>query len=162
MTTYREPNAIKNVTDFTRLFWAYEGKVAHLPPRNICDLRVNLIQEELNELKEAINKKDLVEVADALADIQYVLSGTIIAFGLQDQFADIFDEVQRSNMSKACNTENEAEATVKHYEVNKNTEGYVKKKEGKFIVYRKEDDKVLKSVNYSPANLKQFINKITN
>ena len=63
-------------------------------------------------MKEAIEQNDLVEVADALADIQYVLAGAVHEFGLGEKFADLFDEVQRSNMSKACKTREEAERTV--------------------------------------------------
>ena len=61
-------------------------------------LRVSLIKEELDELIEAMNKKDLVEVADALTDILYVTYGTGHAFGIN--LDDCFEEVQNSNMSK--------------------------------------------------------------
>ena len=64
-------------------------------------LRVNLIKEELDELIEAINKKDLVEVADALTDILYVTYGAGHAFGIN--LDKCFDEVQNSNMSKLDN-----------------------------------------------------------
>ena len=71
--------------------------------------------EELKELKEAIEENDLVEVIDALCDIQYVLSGAILEFGFAEKFKEMFDEVQRSNMSKVCKTEEEAVQTQKHY-----------------------------------------------
>ena len=64
-------------------------------------LRVSLIKEELNELIEAINKKDLVEVADALTDILYVTYGAGHAFGIN--LDECFEEVQNSNMSKLDN-----------------------------------------------------------
>ena len=64
----------------------------------INTLRVNLIKEELDELIEAMNKKDLVEVADALTDILYVTYGAGHAFGIN--LDDCFEEVQNSNMSK--------------------------------------------------------------
>tara|TARA_B100001939_G_scaffold311362_1_gene293861 strand:- start:1470 stop:1841 length:372 start_codon:yes stop_codon:yes gene_type:complete len=64
----------------------------------INDLRYNLIKEELSELKEAMNNKDLLEVADALTDILYVTYGAGIAFGID--LDKCFDEVQNSNMSK--------------------------------------------------------------
>ena len=92
-----------------------------IPSKERTDLRVSLIAEELKELQEAIEAGDLVEVADALCDIQYVLSGAVLEFGLGEKFATLFDEVQRSNMSKACKTEEEAQATVKHYAENKDT-----------------------------------------
>ncbi len=64
----------------------------------INKLRLDLIQEELNEFKEAMNKKDLVEVADALTDILYVTYGAGHAFGID--LDGCFEEVQNSNMSK--------------------------------------------------------------
>ena len=67
----------------------------------INELRVNLIKEELNELIEAINNKDLVEVADALTDILYVTYGAGHAFGIN--LDECFEEVQNSNMSKLDN-----------------------------------------------------------
>jgi len=64
----------------------------------INDLRYNLIKEELSELKEAMDNKNLLEVADALTDILYVTYGAGIAFGID--LDKCFDEVQNSNMSK--------------------------------------------------------------
>ena len=64
----------------------------------INDLRYNLIKEELDELKQAIDRKDLLEVADALTDILYVTYGAGHAFGIN--LDDCFNEVQNSNMSK--------------------------------------------------------------
>ena len=66
------------------------------PNAKIVQLRIDLIQEELNELKEAINDKDIVEVADALTDILYVTYGAGHSFGVN--LDSCFDEVQRSNM----------------------------------------------------------------
>lgn len=130
-----------------------------IPSSERCGLRVSLIAEELKELEEAIAEKDLIEIADALCDIQYVLSGAVLEFGLGNKFAELFNEVQRSNMSKACETEEEAIATVEHYKNNKETDSYYVKKGDKFMVYRKGDDKTLKSVNYSPADLKSIVEK---
>ena len=71
---------------------------AEFPENKIVQLRINLIEEELNELKEAIKNKDIVEVADALTDILYVTYGAGHSFGVN--LDECFDEVQRSNMSK--------------------------------------------------------------
>ena len=71
---------------------------ASFPEDSIVQLRVDLIEEELNELKEAIKNNDLVEVADALTDILYVTYGAGHSFGVD--LDKCFDEVQRSNMSK--------------------------------------------------------------
>ena len=71
----------------------------------------------------------------------------------------MFDEVQRSNMSKSCKTEEEAIKTTEFYEKEKNTACYYKASDGHFLVYRKSDNKTLKSINYSPANLKSILEK---
>ena len=63
-------------------------------------LRFNLMKEENEEYLEAANNGDLVEVADALGDMLYILCGTIIEHGMQDKIVAVFDEIQRSNMSK--------------------------------------------------------------
>ena len=92
-------------------------------------LRISLIKEELDELIEAMNKKDLVEVADALTDILYVTYGAGHAFGIN--LDDCFEEVQNSNMSKLD-------------------------KDGKPIYNDK--GKVMKGPNYFKPNLSKFIN----
>lgn len=63
-------------------------------------LRYNLMKEENEEYLEAAQKNDLVEIADALGDMMYILCGTIIEHGLQHKMEEVFDEIQRSNMSK--------------------------------------------------------------
>lgn len=115
-TQHREPESLNLVKKFHQLFDAYIGEKPHIPPTEVCDLRINLLQEELDEFKQAIADGDLVEAADALVDMQYVLSGAVVSFGMQDIFADMFDEVQRSNMSKACDTQEQAEETQKKYQ----------------------------------------------
>lgn len=127
-----------------------------IPDEKRCELRVSLLQEELNELKQAISDKNIVSVADAFADIQYVLSGAILEFGLGDKFRELFEEVHNSNMSKVCYTKEEALDTISYYETS-GTEAYYKEKDGKFLVYRKSDDKTLKSINYSKADLKSIL-----
>ena len=67
-------------------------------PKNV--LRYNLMKEENEEYLEAANNNDLVEVADALGDMLYILCGTIIEHGMQHKIEKVFAEIQRSNMSK--------------------------------------------------------------
>tara|TARA_Y100000994_G_C15460941_1_gene346794 strand:+ start:159 stop:545 length:387 start_codon:yes stop_codon:yes gene_type:complete len=67
---------------------------------NKNNLRFNLMKEENEEYLEAANNNDLVEVADALGDMLYILCGTIIEHGLQHKIDEIFNEIQNSNMSK--------------------------------------------------------------
>ena len=120
----KQLDSLNQVADFHRTFQHPIKKIPEIPSKIRCDLRVALIQEELDELKEAIVNRDLVEIADALCDIQYVLSGAVLEFGLGEKFKELFDEVQRSNMSKLCKTEEEAKLTVKHYQENKDTKCY--------------------------------------
>lgn len=152
----QEPQGLTMVSEFHTLF---DAPILDTPqiPVDRAQLRVNLLEEELNELKQAIADSDLVEAVDAFADLQYVLSGAILEFGLGDRFADVFAEVQRSNMSKACSSLEEAQATVEHYKTTKWFEAHIVTKGDQYLVYRTEDHKVLKSVNYSPADIKKFL-----
>ena len=150
-------DALNQVAEFHKTFKHPIVDEPKIPSKQRCDLRVALIREELEELEAAIKDNDLVEIADALCDIQYVLSGAVLEFGLGEKFRDLFDEVQRSNMSKSCVSAEEAEATVKHYKENKRMDCFYKESDGHFLVYRTEDNKTLKSINYSPADLKSII-----
>ena len=69
-------------------------------PLNRANLRFALMEEENKEYIEAVKNKDIVEVADALGDMLYILCGTIIEHGLQNKIEAVFNEIQRSNMSK--------------------------------------------------------------
>ena len=156
----KQLDSLNQVADFHRTFQHPIKKIPEIPSKIRCDLRVALIQEELDELKKAIEKRDLVEIADALCDIQYVLSGAVLEFGLGDKFKDLFDEVQRSNMSKSCKTKDEAKLTVKYYQEKEDTNCYYKKVGEKYLIYRESDNKTLKSINYSPANLSLILNQV--
>ena len=151
------PDSLNDVAAFHRTFKHPILNSPQLPTAARCELRVSLIAEELRELQEAIAANDIVEIADALCDIQYVLAGAVLEFGLGDSFKALFDEVQRSNMSKACATVAEAEATVAHYRAEKGVEAYYKEDNGAYLVYRTADNKTLKSIFYSPANLQKII-----
>ncbi|SHM31591.1 Phosphoribosyl-ATP pyrophosphohydrolase [Cyclobacterium lianum] len=152
----KEPQCLSAVARFHQAFQHPVLTEPSIPDASRCRLRVDLIAEELQELEEAIANQNLVEVADALCDIQYVLSGAILEFGLADKFQSLFEEVQRSNMSKACKSEAEARETVAFY-ISKGTDCYYKEMDGLFLVYRKSDNKTLKSIHYSPANLASIL-----
>jgi len=95
-------------------------------------LRFNLMKEENEEYLEAANNNDLVEVADALGDMLYILCGTIIEHGMQHKIEEVFEEIQRSNMSK-LGVDGEP-------------------------IYR-EDGKVLKGPNYFKPNIQSILEK---
>ena len=151
-------NYLESVSEFHKTFGAPILETPQIPSKERCDLRISLISEELDEMKEAIDKGDVVEVADALADLIFVCCGSILEFGMGDKFDELFLEVHRSNMSKACKSQQEAIQTLLHYKEKDETEGYYKEVDGKWLVYRSVDNKVLKSINYSPANLVDIIN----
>lgn len=152
----KEANALNDVARFHEVFKHPILDKPTIPARKRYDLRLELLQEELNELKKAIDENDITEVADAFCDIQYVLSGAILEFGLGEKFADLFAEVQRSNMSKACKTELEAQITVDSY-ARKGVEAYYQQSDGRYLIYRIPDNKTLKSINYSPADLASIL-----
>jgi predicted HAD superfamily Cof-like phosphohydrolase len=153
----KDTNSLNQVAEFHTTFKHPILPAPVIPSIERCKLRIELLTEELKELQQAVDDNNLVEVADALCDLQYVLSGAILEFGLGEKFKDLFDEVHRSNMSKACKTIEEANETIAHYKNTAGTESYYKEIDGLFLVYRKPDEKTLKSINYSPANLSAIL-----
>jgi len=128
------------------------------------DLRLNLIKEEVRELADAIEDKDIVETIDALGDILYVVYGAGGAFGIDLDKA--FDLVHKSNMTKLCKTENEAKETVEWYQKNYTPAGkypydtpdYRLSPDGNYYVpFNASTGKILKSVNYSPVKFDSIL-----
>jgi predicted HAD superfamily Cof-like phosphohydrolase len=155
----KQPDSLNLVAEFHKTFKHPILDKPEIPSDERCRLRVALLAEELKELEVAILEKDIVGIADALCDLQYVLSGATLEFGLGEKFNALFLEVQRSNMSKVCKSEQEAMDTVNFYKDKDGTECYYKKEDGKWLVYRKSDNKTIKSINYSPADLDGVLNK---
>lgn len=150
-------NYLSQVAEFHTLFKHPIEENPTIPALDRCKLRISLISEELKELEFAIQDKNIVEVADALSDLQYVLSGAVLEFGLGQKFKEIFEEVHRSNMSKACKSLDEAKNTMDFYKKNENVDSFYKEINGHFLIYRTSDNKTLKSINYSPANIKDLL-----
>ena len=118
----------EDVKKFMKIFGQRVITKPEFPDEKTMNLRFDLIQEELNELKQAMNTKNLKEIADALTDILYVTYGAGCAYGIN--LDKCFKEVQRANMSKLG-------------------------EDGKPIY--NEKGKVMKGPNYSPPNLKKFV-----
>src|SRR5688572_28576264 len=154
---FEEPAALNDVAEFHQTFNMPILDSPAIPGDDRCNLRINLLQEELDELKDAIARKDISGVADALSDLQYVLSGAILEFGLAEKFKDLFEEVQRSNMSKVWSDYLTAEATLAYYQEKDGTQGVIRECEIGFLVFRSTDNKVLKSVKYSLADLDSIL-----
>ena len=122
---------------------------------------INFIQEELDELKVAVKEKNIIEIFDALLDITYVgLGNGALVFGLKDKMLDGYAEVQASNMSKICNTVAEAEETVKLRSEQQGEPCHYEESNGKYVVYRTSDNKVMKSINYFRPDLYQFFTEL--
>lgn len=120
---------IASLLEFNNAFEIPKLENPGIGSEELIELRIKLLQEEVAEYAEAAREGDLVEVLDALADIAYILAGTVINHGMQNIFDDAFSEVHRSNMAKLV--------------------------DGK--VLRREDGKVMKPENWQPPNLSQFI-----
>ena len=117
----------------------------------------NFVLEELEEYRQACENGNIVEVLDALCDITYVSLGNgAMLHGLKDKVWKAYQEVQASNLSKACQTEEEAQKTVEKRSVEQGEECHYEKVGDKFIVYRTRDRKVMKNINYFRPDLKQF------
>ena len=128
--------------------------------KKLIDYRLNLILEEVQELKDAIKNKDLTETVDALTDILYVTYGAFTAIGVDADQA--FDIVQKSNMSKICNTEKEAYDTVQWYHEHENQrydspEYKLSENEENYIVFNKNTNKILKNIYYIPAKFSDLL-----
>jgi hypothetical protein len=118
---------------------------------------INFIQEELDELKQSVEDNNIVEIFDALLDITYVgLGNGALVFGLKDRMLKGYAEVQASNMSKICKTEEEAQETVKLRSEQQGEPCHFEKTDGGYVVYRSSDMKVMKSINYFRPDLSQF------
>ena len=119
----------------------------------------DFILEELEEYKHACETGDIVEVLDALCDIAYVSIGNgAMLHGLKDKLWDAYQEVQASNMSKACISEEEAQQTVERRSTEQNEPCHYEKVGEYYIVYRTRDKKVMKNINYFRPDLTQFFN----
>tara|TARA_B110000483_G_scaffold43287_1_gene54029 strand:+ start:2066 stop:2449 length:384 start_codon:yes stop_codon:yes gene_type:complete len=122
---------VASLLEFNQAFDIPKLDSPDIGPEELIELRIKLLREEVEEYAEAARAGDLVEVIDALADIGYILAGTILNHGMQNIYDDAFDEVHRSNMAKLV--------------------------DGK--VLRREDGKVMKPQGWTAPQLAQFVIK---
>ena len=122
---------VASLLEFNQAFDIPKLDSPDIGPEELIELRIKLLREEVEEYAEAARAGDLVEVLDALADIGYILAGTILNHGMQNIYDDAFNEVHRSNMAKLV--------------------------DGK--VLRREDGKVMKPEGWTPPQLAQFVTK---
>lgn len=127
MISYSNHNKVK---EFHETYGAYISEESKLPDSSIRDLRKSLLQEEFDEYIKAEEDNDLVEIADALGDMMYIIYGTAISYGIP--LDDIFNEIHASNMSKLG-------------------------EDGRPI--RREDGKILKGPNFFRPDIAKFLKK---
>ena len=146
------------VEEFNKVFGKPNNYEPTIPEKKEWQFVYDFIQEELEEYREACENGDIVEVLDALCDIAYVSLGNgTMLHGLKDKIWPAYQEVQGSNMSKACKTEEEAIQTVSQRSKEQGEACHFEKlEEGRYIVYRTRDKKVMKSINYYRPDLSQF------
>lgn len=122
---------VASLLEFNEAFDIPKLDAPGLSSEDMIELRIKLLKEEVEEYAEAARAGDMVEVLDALADIGYILAGTIINHGMQHIYDNAFNEVHRSNMAKLV--------------------------DGKVI--RREDGKVLKPEGWQAPQLAQFLDE---
>ena len=149
---------VSEVETFNSTFGKPNNYVPTIPAEPEWKFVYNFILEELEEYREACERGDIVEVLDALCDIAYVSVGNgTMLHGLKNKIWPAYQEVQASNMSKSCTTEEEAIQTVsKRAEEQGEACHFEKLEEGRYIVYRTRDRKVMKSINYFRPDLSKF------
>ena len=148
---------ISEVEEFNSTMGKPNNYKPNIPDEKEWKFVYHFILEELEEYRIACEAGDIVGVLDALCDITYVATGNgTMLHGLKDKFMDAYAEVQASNMSKACKTEEEAIETCKREAHRIGEETHYEKVGDYYIVYRTRDRKVLKSINYFKPDLKKF------
>ena len=149
---------VNEVETFNRTFNKPNNYEPTIPDEKEWKFVYDFVLEELEEYREACERGDIVEILDALCDIAYVSLGNgTMLHGLKDKIWPAYQEVQASNMSKACKTEEEAIQSVSQRSKEQGEAcHYEKVEDGRYIVYRTRDRKVMKSINYFKPNLLQF------
>tara|TARA_R110000803_G_scaffold45214_1_gene95286 strand:+ start:503 stop:1180 length:678 start_codon:yes stop_codon:yes gene_type:complete len=148
---------VDEVEIFNSTFGKPNNYEPNIPEKKEWKFVYDFVLEELEEYKEACERGDIVEVLDALCDIAYVSLGNgTMLHGLKDKILPAYQEVQASNMSKACKTEEEAIETVTIREDQQKEPCHYELVGDVYVVYRTRDRKVMKALNYFRPDLTQF------
>ena len=157
---YGSPPGVQFVNEveiFNATFGKPNNYAPTIPEKKETDFVYDFCIEEITEYQEACQNGDIVEILDAICDIAYVtLGNATMLHGLKDKIWPAYQEVQASNMSKSCKTEEEAAQTVTQRAKEQGEECHFEKVGNYYVVYRTRDRKVMKSINYFRPNLKQF------
>lgn len=171
-------NSIESVKEFHRVFSQPIKETIGVPSKERAILRVRLIFEELMELAEASGvgaefnllliksmklndssfskESNNAEALDALVDLQYVLDGTILEYGMDKVFEQAHNNVHASNMTKFCTTKEELQLSLDHFK-EKDIQVYTRETNGVYFIYKAEDSKLLKPLNYVSADMEKII-----
>ena len=148
---------ISEVEDFNAIMGKPNNYNPVIPEEKEWMFVYNFILEELEEYKHACETGNIVEVLDALCDITYVSLGNgAMLHGLKDKVRPAYQEVQASNLSKACTSEEEAQETVRVRSAEQKEPCHYEQVGKYYIVYRTRDRKVMKNINYFRPDLTQF------
>ena len=148
---------VNEVEIFNATFGKPNNYVPTIPEKKETDFVYDFCIEEITEYQEACRNGDIVEILDAICDIAYVtLGNATMLHGLKDKIWPAYKEVQASNMSKSCKTEEEAAQTVTQRAKEQGEECHFEKVGNYYVVYRTRDRKVMKSINYFRPDLKQL------
>jgi predicted HAD superfamily Cof-like phosphohydrolase len=148
---------VSEVEEFNAVMGKPNNYTPNIPDEKEWMFVYNFILEELEEYKHACETGNIVEVLDALCDITYVSLGNgAMLHGLKDKVWPAYQEVQASNLSKACTSEEDAQETVRVRSAEQKEPCHYEKVGRYYIVYRSSDRKVMKNVNYFRPDLTQF------
>jgi len=160
LVLFKDVPFVDEVEEFNSLMNKPNNYEPTIPEKKEWEFVYNFVLEELEEYREACERGDIVEVLDALCDITYVSLGNgAMLHGLKDKVWPAYQEVQASNLSKACTSEEEAQATVEQRSKEQGESCHSEKVGDKYIVYRSRDRKVMKNINYFRPDLTQFFTK---
>ena len=149
---------VSEVEEFNAVMGKPNNYTPNIPDEKEWMFVYNFILEELEEYKHACETGNIVEVLDALCDITYVSLGNgACLHGLKDKVWPAYQEVQASNLSKACTSKKEAQETVRVRSEEQKTPCHYENVGRYYIVYRSSDKKVMKSINYFKPDLSQFL-----
>ena len=148
---------LKQVAEFHKTFGHPVRTELSLLDKDETKLVIALIQEELDEYKKAAKEGDIIEIADALGDIQYLLNGAFNRHGLGGIKEKILDEIHASNMSKACSSREEAEKMIDESTTKRGSKLSYAEVNNRFVIYRDSDGKVMKGNKYRKPELKKII-----
>ena len=148
---------VSEVEQFNQLMNKPNNYEPTIPGKKDWQFIIDFVKEELEEYEQACKNGDIVEILDALCDIAYVSIGNgTMLHGLKDKIWPAYQEVQASNLSKACQSQEEARLTVEKRSKEQGEPCHWEEVSDMYIVYRTRDRKVMKSINYYRPDLEKF------